>query len=272
MSDSVLNICISGVSGRLGRAIAHEVIMGADTQLVGGMVSSDSVNLDADLGELVGAGFLGVEAIVSLEKAVQHADVLIDASTPMVTAALAPRLAAMGRRALVTGVTGLDAAQQAALDQAAEFIPVLQASNFSLGVAVVERLVAEAARALKPDLFDLEIIETHHKRKADAPSGTALSLGRAAAEARGSTLDAEAIYDRPRSGGTRPLGAIGFSAVRGGGIVGEHDARFLSAFEEVTIRHRAFDRFIFAQGAVAAARWIVGREPGLYTMQDVISG
>ena len=176
----------------------------------------------------------------------------------------------MGNRALVTGVTGLDSDQQAALEHAAEIIPVLQASNFSLGVALVERLVAQAARALTDEQFDLEIVETHHKRKADSPSGTALSLGHAAATARGVKLDDVAQYTRPRQGGHRPVGAIGFSAIRGGGIVGEHEARFLSAFEDVSISHKAYDRFIFAQGALAAARWIKGKAPGLYTMQDVL--
>ena len=132
--------------------------------------------------------------------------------------------------------------------------------------------MSQAAKALSDDHFDLEIVETHHKRKADAPSGTALSLGKAAAKARGVELDEVAQFERPRHEGHRPVGAIGFSAIRGGGVVGEHEARFLSAFEEVSISHKAYDRFIFAQGALAAARWIKGRAPGLYTMQDVLSG
>ena len=270
MSGSSIHIAVTGISGRLGRAIASEVIRASDLSLVGGMVSSDSPNLGADLGELCSAGFLGIETVVSLEQAADRADVLIDASLPKVTSAIAPRLAAMGHRALVTGVTGLDKDQQGALDHAAETIPVLQASNFSLGVALVERLIAQAAKALSDEHFDLEIVEAHHKRKADAPSGTALSLGAAAAKARGVNLDEVAQYERPRHDGHRPVGAIGFSAIRGGGIVGEHEARFLSAFEEVSISHKAYDRFIFAQGALAAARWIQGKAPGLYTMQDVL--
>ena len=272
MSGSSIHIAVTGISGRLGRTIATEIIRAGDLSLVGGMVSSDSANLGVDLGELCASGFLGIETVVALEEAADQADVLIDASLPKVTGAIAPRLAAMGNRALVTGVTGLDAEQQAALDQASETIPVLQASNFSLGVALVERLVSQAAKALSDDHFDLEIVETHHKRKADAPSGTALSLGKAAAKARGVELDEVAQFERPRHEGHRPVGAIGFSAIRGGGVVGEHEARFLSAFEEVSISHKAYERFIFAQGALAAARWIKGRAPGLYTMQDVLSG
>jgi len=270
MSDQKIKIAIAGVSGRLGRAIAAEAIRAPDLDLTGGMVSSDSSHLDQDLGDLAGTGFLGVETVVSFEQAVSQAQVVIDATSAKVTASIAPRLADLGGRALVTGVTGLDADQQAGLKAAAEKIPVLQASNFSLGVALVERLVAEAARALRSEQYDLEIVETHHKRKLDAPSGTAITLGEAAAQARNVALDAVAQFDRPRQGAQRPVGAIGFSAVRGGGVVGEHEARFISAFEEVAVSHRAFDRVIFAQGAMHAARWISDKPAGFYTMQDVL--
>jgi 4-hydroxy-tetrahydrodipicolinate reductase len=270
MSDIKLRAAVCGVSGRLGRTIAHQLISRGDTQLAGGMVSQDSVHLGADLGELAETGFLGVEAVVALAEAVAEADILIDVSAPAVVAAVAERLAERGGIGLVTGTTGLDADQQARLEAAAKSIAVLQASNFSLGVAVVERLVAEAARALSADQFDLEIVETHHKRKADSPSGTALSLGRAAAKARGDRFDAVAQFDRPRTGGSRPMGTIGFASLRGGGVVGEHQARFLSAFEEVSVSHRAFDRFLFARGAVEAALWLKDRKPGLYSMQDVL--
>lgn len=270
MSDDKLKIAIAGVSGRLGRAIAAETIRSADLDLVGGMVSSDSSHIDQDLGDLAGTGFLGVDTVVAFEQAADPAQVVIDATSAKVTASIAPRLGELGGRALVTGVTGLDAEQQAALESAAKTIPVLQASNFSLGVALMERLVAEAARALSADLYDLEIVETHHKRKLDAPSGTAITLGEAAAKARGAVFDRVAQYERARQGASRPVGTIGFSAVRGGGVVGEHDARFLSAFEEVSVSHRAFDRIVFAQGAMHAVRWIADKPAGFYTMQDVL--
>ncbi|MCC5996757.1 MAG: 4-hydroxy-tetrahydrodipicolinate reductase [Oceanicaulis sp.] len=270
MSDDTLKICIAGVSGRLGRSIAHEVIRRLDTTLTGALVSADSVHRGADAGEIAGTGYFGLEAVVSLEAASKGADVIIDSSMPDFTAAMAGRLAAAGGPALVTGVTGLSDEQQQAVEAAARRIPVLQASNFSLGVAVMERLVAEAARLLPDGEFDLEIVETHHRRKADAPSGTALSFGRAAARARGAALETQAVYARPRAGGTRGVGEIGFSAVRGGGVVGEHEARFLAAFEEIAVTHRAFDRFIFARGAVTAALWLRGRPAGLYTMQDLL--
>jgi 4-hydroxy-tetrahydrodipicolinate reductase len=270
MTDTSLKACVAGASGRLGRAIAAELIRRSDTVLMGAMVSTDSVHLGADMGELTGQAWADVTTVVSLEEASEGAHVVIDASAPIVTAAIATRLANAGGRAFVTGVTGLSGTEQAAVTAAAEAIPVLQASNFSLGVAVLERLVGEAARALSPSEYDLEICETHHRGKADAPSGTALSLGRAAAKVRGVEFEDVAIFERPQSGARRGVGEIGFSALRGGGVVGEHEARFLSHLEEITISHRAFDRHIFARGAVEAALWIKDKPAGLYTMQDVI--
>lgn len=270
MSEIKLSAAVCGVSGRLGRTIAAHLIGRSDTALAGGMVSADSVHLGADLGQIAECGYLGVESVVSLEEAAAGADVVIDVTAPAVTIAVARRLAETGGPAFVTGTTGLDAEQQKALEDASERLAILQASNFSLGVAVLERLVGEAARALKPDLFDLEIVETHHKHKTDAPSGTALTLGKAAARARGVDFDTAAQFNRPCTGGSRPQGQIGFAALRGGGVVGEHEARFLSALEEVTVSHRAFDRTIFARGAVEAALWVKDRKPGLYTMQDLL--
>ena len=270
MADVRLKACVAGVSGRLGRAIAAELIRRGDTELTGGMVSSNSAYLEADIGEMAGTGYLGVATCVGLEEASKGADVVIDASAPHVTTAIAERLAEAGGPALATGVTGFDHEQQATLNAASTRFAFLQASNFSLGVAVVERLIAEAAGRLPAELFDLEISETHHKHKADAPSGTALTLGRAAAAGRGGDFDRLALYERPRTSERRPIGAIGFTAVRGGGVVGEHVARFLADAEEISVGHTAFDRVIFARGAVEAALWLKGRSAGRYTMQDVI--
>jgi 4-hydroxy-tetrahydrodipicolinate reductase len=271
MTDISLKACVAGASGQLGRAITHALLQRRDTALTGAMVGADSAHLGEDVGELTGLGYQGLDTIVSLEDASAGAHVVIDASAPKVTAAIATRLSEYGGPALVTGVTGLDADQQAALEAAAERIAILQASNFSLGVAVLERLVAEAARALNSAQFDLEITETHHRKKADAPSGTAISLGRAAARARGVEFESVAAFERPRLGAARPVGEIGFSAARGGGVTGEHHARFLSEFEEVSVTHRAFDRVIFARGAVEAALWLKDKPAGFYTMQDVVA-
>lgn len=268
---SVCKVAIAGISGRLGRAIAHEIFQSPHAELTGGMVSSDSIHLGADIGEMAGAGFADVSATVSLEDACAGADVLIDATAPQVTAAIAGRLADAGGPALITGVTGLDDAQTRAVEAAADQIAVLIASNFSLGVAVLEGLVAQASKALSADRFDLEINETHHNQKRDAPSGTALSLGRAAARARGVDFEQAARFQRDHSDSARRLGEIGFSSQRGGGIIGEHDVRFLGALEDITLSHRAHDRRIFAQGALMAARWIKAQPAGHYTMQDVIA-
>ncbi|PWE18383.1 4-hydroxy-tetrahydrodipicolinate reductase [Marinicauda salina] len=271
-SAQTLNIAVIGASGRLGRLVLAEAIRRPGLRLVGGMVSSDSINLDADLGELAGLSYLGLSTVSALEEAIDGADIVIDVSAPKVTAAIAGRLAAGGGPALVTGVTGLDAGQRDTLRAASEHMAVLHARNFSLGVAVMERLVGEAAAALKADQFDLEIVETHHKRKADAPSGTALTLGEAAAAGRGEPFDSVARFEPPHGDGRGPIGTIGFAAVRGGGVVGEHAVRFLGAMEEVAISHRAFDRAIFAKGAIEAALWLRGKPAGFYTMADVAGG
>ena len=194
-------------------------------------------------------------------------DVVIDFSSPDgFDAALAHCLA--HRAALVSGTTGLDASQRNALAEAARTISVLHAANFSLGVAVLTRLLREAADAL-PD-WDLEILETHHARKLDAPSGTALALGRAAAEARGQSFDEVAVLLREGQVGVRPTGAIGFASVRAGDVVGEHTAMLATFGERLELAHRASDRSIFARGALAAAAWIAGKPPGVYTIDDVI--
>ena len=195
-------------------------------------------------------------------------DVVIDFSTPRgFDAALAHCVA--HRVALVSGTTGLDSARRPALTEAAGTIPVLHAANFSLGVAVLTRALREAAAAL-PD-WDLEILEMHHARKLDAPSGTALALGRAAAKARGQNFDEVAVLSREGQVGARPAGAIGFASVRAGDVVGEHTAMFATVGERLELSHRATDRAIFARGALVAAAWIVGKPAGVYSLDDVLN-
>jgi len=195
-------------------------------------------------------------------------DVMIDFSTPAgFDAALAHCVA--HRVAFVSGTTGLDAMQRTALTEAARTIPVLHAANFSLGIAVLARLLREAAAAL-PD-WDLEIVEAHHARKVDAPSGTALALGRAAAAARGQDFDAVAAFARHGHTGTRPGNAIGFSSIRAGEIVGEHTAMLATRDERIELTHRAYDNTIFARGALHAAAWLAGKPPGAYALDDVLA-
>lgn len=195
-------------------------------------------------------------------------DVVIDFSTPQGFDAALAHCEAHGV-ALVSGTTGLDAAQRKRIDVAGGKIPVLYAANFSLGVAVLTRLLREAAGAL-PD-WDVEIVEAHHVRKVDAPSGTALALGRAAAAVRGQDFDDVAVFGRHGHTGAREPGTIGFASLRAGDIVGEHTAYLVGHAERIELTHRAYDNAIFARGALAAAAWLAGKPAGAYSIQDVIA-
>ena len=197
-----------------------------------------------------------------------EADVLIDFSVPEQTARVAARCAEAGV-ALVTGTTGLNEGQQRAVVEAARAVPVVQSGNFSTGVTVLSALVAEAARRLGED-FDVEVSETHHRRKKDAPSGTALLLGEAAAAARGTSLQSAGVYARQGRAEARQPAEIGFAVRRGGGVFGDHEVALMAEEEVVTLGHRALSRDVFARGALRAALWAKGRGPGLYAMPEVL--
>jgi 4-hydroxy-tetrahydrodipicolinate reductase len=242
MSDPI-QLGINGANGRMGRALQALVREDARFDLVAAINATDQWR---DAPKL---------------------DVVVDFSSPAgFDAALAHCVAQ--NVALVSGTTGLDASQRNAVSEAARIIPVLHAANFSLGVAVLTRVLREAAATL-PD-WNLEILETHHARKLDAPSGTALALGRAAAEARGQDFDAIAVLSREGQVGARPQGAIGFASLRAGDVVGEHTAMLVTAGERLELSHRATDRAIFARGALAAAAWIARRPPRIYSLDDVL--
>lgn len=194
-------------------------------------------------------------------------DVIIDVSNPLTCLAFAQAAATAGIP-FVTGTTGLDAEQRVALEACAARIPIIHAANFSVGVNVLEHVVELVARATPG--FDIEVFEAHHRRKVDAPGGTALMLGRAAARGRDLNLDDVAVFERQGHTGPRPHDAIGFQVLRGGGIVGEHTVYFVDESERIELSHRASDRGIFARGALRAASWIVGKAPGSYTMRDVL--
>lgn len=272
----VIKIALLGVTGRLGRAIGRAALQTPDVSLAGAVVRAGSCVEGEDIGAWLTGEPCGCRAVVALSEAVSEADIVIDASLPGMTSAAAERLAAWGGPPLVSGVTGLDADQQARLETAAQSLPVLSTGNFSLGIALAEALVRQAAGHLRPREWDIEIEETHHRMKPDAPSGTALLLGHAAAEARGRSLDDIAVSGRTGTTGPRQPGSIGFSATRGGTIIGEHAVRFLGEMEEISISHRALDRSIFANGALEAARWMHNagerRPAGLYSMQDIVAG
>lgn len=209
------------------------------------------------------------DGLVSVEAALAAADVVIDFTTPEASVDLAARAAAAGV-ALIVGTTGLSGEHAGRIDEAAEKVPVVRTGNFSLGVNMLMGLVAQAARALPAEAYDIEVFEAHHRRKVDAPSGTALMLGEAAARGRG--VDFASVQRRARDGmaGPRPTGEIGFSVMRGGDIIGEHSVTFAADEEILTISHSARDRGLFARGAVAAAKWAAGQTPGTYDMQDVL--
>lgn len=212
---------------------------------------------------------LASEGLVSVDQALSMADVVIDFTTAGASAVLAGQAAGRGV-ALVIGSTGLSAQDLRRIEEAAARVPIIQSGNYSLGVNMLLGLVAQAARALPAQAYDIEVSEAHHKRKIDAPSGTALMLGEAAAKGRGVALSAVARRGRDGITGARPDGEIGFSVIRGGGTVGDHSVIFAAEDEILTLSHSARDRGLFARGAVAAARWVVGRPPGLYDMQDVL--
>jgi 4-hydroxy-tetrahydrodipicolinate reductase len=248
-----IQIAIAGALGRMGRAIAAAA--------------------EADPALMVCARFdrpgAAGEGLVSAADAVAAADVVVDFTRPEASVALARLCAESGTR-LVLGTTGLSDDEKHQIADAARQIAIVFSGNYSLGVNMLLGLVAQAARALPADAYDIEIFEAHHRHKVDAPSGTALMLGEAAARGRG--VDFGKVARRARDGitGERPVGEIGFSVLRGGGIVGEHTVTFAAEDEILTIAHSGRDRSLFARGAVAAARWVAGKPPGLYNMQDVL--
>lgn len=251
-------LAIAGAAGRMGRALVAAVQADARFRLVG----ASEHRGDSAVGSKVGGVCICDDAAV----ASNGADVWIDFTTPDATVAA---LESLGAGAAVIGTTGLSPMQESLLRDAANRLPIVRSGNFSLGVNLLIALVEQAAAKLGPE-WDVEITEAHHRRKVDAPSGTALMLGEAAASGRGKTL-AE-VRSAPRDGmaGPRSTGSIGFSVIRAGGIVGDHDVRFASDREVVALSHHAIDRSLFADGALAAAHWVKGKAPGLYTMRDVL--
>lgn len=262
------NVAILGVSGRMGRCLVRAIRECPDLSLSGALASASSATLDRDAGDVAETGPVGVAVTADRRQALSGADVAIDFTLP--TAVTANLEAAAARRVpVVIGTTGLDEECYAAIRRVSHDLPVLVAPNMSLGVNLLFSLVAKAAAALGDD-YDIEILDAHHRKKVDAPSGTALRIAEIAAGARGETLADVGIYTRVGQTGPRPRSSIGFAVVRGGDIVGEHRVLFAGTGESLEIGHRASDRMTFAYGALAAARWIVGRPPGLYGMADVL--
>jgi 4-hydroxy-tetrahydrodipicolinate reductase len=254
-------VLVVGAGGRMG-AFVLRAVEASGTLSVGAAVDRAA---HAALGKEVSPG-IALESDVA--EAVSRCDVGIDFSVPDATLALV-RAAEPAGLPLVIATTGLDAKGQDEVTRAARRIPIVQAGNYSLGVTVLLDLVAEAARRLPG--YQLEVLEMHHDRKVDAPSGTALALARSAAEARGVKLEDKVVYHREGQTGPRPADAIGMQTLRMGDVVGEHTVFLAGVGERIELSHRALSRENFASGAVRAAEWVVGREPGLYSMRDVIA-
>ena len=261
-------IVITGASGRMGQMLVRAIAAGSAARLVGCVVRSGHAWVGMDIGTAMGGAPLGVLVSDDPLAAFAHAAAVIDFTTPAATVEFAG-LAAQARAVHVIGTTGLEPAHHAALDAAARHAVIIQAGNMSLGVNLLVRLTQKVAQALDAD-WDIEVVEAHHRRKVDAPSGTALMLGQAAAAGRGIALDAAMVSGRHGITGARIPGSIGFSAIRGGDIVGEHDVIFAADGERIVLRHVATDRSIFAKGALKAALWGQNQKPGRYDMMDVL--
>ncbi|MFC0269155.1 4-hydroxy-tetrahydrodipicolinate reductase [Kushneria aurantia] len=262
-------IAVSGAAGRMGKMLLEAVERDEQASLAGGVVRPDSSLVGADAGELAGLGRLGVPLVGKLDEIIDDIDVLIDFTTPTLTLANLALCAERGKR-MVIGTTGLDDDQQAALADYAGQVPLVFAANMSTGVNLSLNLLATAARALGDAGFDIEVIEAHHRHKVDAPSGTALMMGRAVAEALGRDLQKDGVFQRVGHTGARSAREIGFSTVRGGDIVGEHTVLFAAEGERLELSHKASSRLTFGRGAVRAAHWLMTRDAGQYDMQDVL--
>ena len=261
-------VVITGASGRMGQMLIREVLAADQLRLVGAIERPGSDWIGRDLGVAMGGPANGIIVTDDAVGAIARAQAVIDFTSPKATVAFA-ELAAQARAVHVIGTTGLEAEDLAAISRAARHAPIIRAGNMSLGVNLLMGLTRRVAAALGTD-WDIEVVEAHHRHKVDAPSGTALMLGEAAAVGRGTTLEALRTPAREGITGARKEGTIGFSAIRGGDVVGEHDVIFAGQGERVVLRHLATDRAIFARGALRAAIWGQDKGPGEYDMLDVL--
>ena len=253
-------VCVIGPSGRMGQMVLGCAQERSDVEITGAADSPGSALIGTEV-------TAGVVAQTDLATALANADVYVDFSTPEASTQAAKAAHALGVGAVI-GTTGLTEAANAAIDSLAEVAPVLVAANFSLGVNLLLDLAEKAARALPG--YDLEVVEMHHRRKRDAPSGTAIAVAEALAKGRGIDYDQSKCYERSGDVGARTDDEIGVFAVRGGDIVGEHTAFLIGENERIELSHRAASRSIFADGALTAAVWLADKTPGRYTMRDVL--
>jgi 4-hydroxy-tetrahydrodipicolinate reductase len=266
MSD--IPLVVAGAAGRMGQAVIRAALTSGGFTLIGGLEHEGHAAHGVDLGPLVGLPAIGARVEADALALIAKAHAIIDFTAPASSVALAD-LAAQARIVHVCGTTGFSAADEARLKAAARHATIVKSGNMSLGVNLLAGLVEQAARALGQD-FDIEVLEMHHRKKTDAPSGTALMLGEAAARGLGGDLGALRLSLRDSHTGARERGKIGFASLRGGSVVGEHSVHFAGEGERIVLSHIAEDRTIFARGALAAARWGQGKGPGIFTMGHVL--
>ena len=265
----MINIAITGAGGRMGKTLIEAIKNSDGIQLTAAIENPESALIGADVGELSGVGLNNIQVVGSLSDVINSFDVLIDFSTPTSTTSNA-EVCLAHKKKMVVGTTGLTEEQSQLVNSASQGIAICMASNFATGVNLCFKL-AEIAASVLGDDADIEISEAHHKDKVDAPSGTALSLGKVVAGALDRDLDQVAIYGREGQTGQRERSTIAFSSVRAGDIVGDHTVLFAADGERVEITHKASSRLAFARGAVRAARWLMEKDSGMFDMQDVLA-
>lgn len=266
--NSDMRIVIAGAGGRMGRTLIHAVAASKGLTLAGAVEAAGAAVIGRDAGELAGLGANGIKITSDVAAALKGADGLVEFTIPAATLAFAELTAAAGIVHIV-GTTGHSAEEEKLIAEAARRAKIVKAGNFSMGINLLVALTKRVAKTLD-DAYDIEIVEMHHNKKIDAPSGTALMLGRAAATGRGIDLAQHSVRGRDGMTGARCAGDIGFASLRGGTVVGEHSVIFAGPAERVELTHRAEDRMIFARGALHAALWARGQKPGLYSMADVL--
>jgi 4-hydroxy-tetrahydrodipicolinate reductase len=266
MSD--MRLIVAGAGGRMGRTLVKAIAETKGLTLAGALEDARSPLIGWDAGMLAGVSELGVKLVGDPAAVMDKADGIVDFTIPTATMSLNAAAAKAGKVHII-GTTGLSAADEAAITEAAKTAVIVKSGNMSLGVNLLAALTKRVAKTLDED-FDIEILEMHHKQKIDAPSGTALLLGRAAADGRGIDLDRRSVRSRDGHTGARKPGDIGFATLRGGTVVGEHSVIFAGESERIELTHKAHDRMIFARGALHAALWARNQKPGLYSMMDVL--
>ncbi len=263
-----MRLVVAGAGGRMGRTLVKAIADSKDFALAGALEDSRSPLIGWDSGTLAGLPENGIKLTGDAGPMLAKADGIIDFTAHVATVAFAA-LAAKAGKVHIIGTTGLSAADETKIKEAAKTAVIVKSGNMSLGVNLLAALTKRVAKTLDGS-FDIEILEMHHNQKVDAPSGTALLLGRAAAEGRGIDLDKQSVKSREGHTGARKSGDIGFATLRGGSVVGEHSVIFAGQAERIELTHKAEDRMIFARGALAAAKWGMGKTPGLYSMAEVL--